>query len=146
MASLGRSSATMTSHGHTNGVAETHEKGTKRRDKVRIFRFFADDCPYGDADGISVTVMCLVGTGNIGKVHFKNLRANPRVSLKYVVDVDVKAAEAFAAKVANCTPLAALDKALAVMRGFDCISDMVSHRIPKSRLWSLPPPLLFTRI
>lgn len=37
------------------------------------------------------------GAGRIGKIHAANIQRNPRAALKYVVDVDKKAAEALAA-------------------------------------------------
>lgn len=37
------------------------------------------------------------GAGRIGKIHAANIQRNPRAALKYVVDVDRKAAEALAA-------------------------------------------------
>jgi myo-inositol 2-dehydrogenase/D-chiro-inositol 1-dehydrogenase len=56
--------------------------------------------------------VCLVGSGRIGKVHFANIVANPRLQLKYVVDVDLKVAQDFASKVPNCKAVPKLEEAL----------------------------------
>jgi len=53
--------------------------------------------------------VCLVGLGRIGQVHLKNILGNPRLNLKYVVDVDTNAAQSAAAKASNCKALATLD-------------------------------------
>jgi myo-inositol 2-dehydrogenase / D-chiro-inositol 1-dehydrogenase len=41
---------------------------------------------------------CLVGAGFIGPVHAANLAANPGARLKWVIDLDLHAAEVLAAK------------------------------------------------
>jgi len=56
--------------------------------------------------------VCLVGSGRIGAVHLKNILANQRLELRYVVDVDTKAAQAAASQAANCKPLSSIDEAL----------------------------------
>jgi len=51
------------------------------------------------------------GAGRIGKIHAANIQRNPRATLKYVVDVDPKAAEALAA--ASGASVADADRVLA---------------------------------
>lgn len=57
--------------------------------------------------------VCLVGCGRIGKVHLRNILANPRLTLRYVVDVDANAAQASASQATNCKALSTIDEALA---------------------------------
>eukprot|EP01104_Vermistella_antarctica_P002710 TRINITY_DN12928_c0_g1_i1.p1 TRINITY_DN12928_c0_g1~~TRINITY_DN12928_c0_g1_i1.p1 ORF type:complete len:355 (-),score=94.39 TRINITY_DN12928_c0_g1_i1:32-1096(-) len=54
----------------------------------------------------------IVGSGRIGRVHFDNTAGNPRCSLRYVVDVDLAAAEALASKVVGCQAVASIEEAL----------------------------------
>jgi len=56
--------------------------------------------------------VCLVGSGRIGAVHLRNILANPRLELRYVVDVDAKAAAHAASQAVNCKPLGTIDEAL----------------------------------
>jgi len=53
--------------------------------------------------------VCVVGCGRIGAVHIKNVLGNTRLNLKYIVDVDLKAANNWAAKAPNCKALDILD-------------------------------------
>jgi len=57
--------------------------------------------------------VCLVGGGRIGTVHLRNIINNPRLELKYFVDVDEQIANSYAAKAPNCKALSKLDEALA---------------------------------
>jgi len=57
--------------------------------------------------------VCLVGLGRIGAVHLRSIIANPRLELKYVVDVDFKAATNAAALAPHAKPLGKIDEALA---------------------------------
>ncbi len=54
---------------------------------------------------------CLFGAGRIGSVHADNIHANPRTTLKYVVDIDGVAASRLAGKYGATT--ADVDTALA---------------------------------
>jgi len=46
--------------------------------------------------------IALVGLGRIGAVHFKNINANPRLELRYVVDVNAEVGARFAALAPTC--------------------------------------------
>jgi len=74
--------------------------------------------------------VCLVGSGRIGAVHLKNILANQRLELKYVVDVDAKAAQAAAAQAASCKPLSSLDEALkdASVKGIVICTPTAAHK------------------
>eukprot|EP01119_Soliformovum_irregulare_P008901 TRINITY_DN21_c0_g1_i1.p1 TRINITY_DN21_c0_g1~~TRINITY_DN21_c0_g1_i1.p1 ORF type:complete len:336 (-),score=96.98 TRINITY_DN21_c0_g1_i1:62-1069(-) len=54
--------------------------------------------------------VALIGGGRIGKVHYANIVANQRLKLLWVVDVDLKAAETCASKVAGCKFSATIDE------------------------------------
>ncbi len=54
---------------------------------------------------------CLFGAGRIGSVHADNINANPRTTLKYVVDIDGAAASRLAGQYGATT--ADVDSALA---------------------------------
>jgi myo-inositol 2-dehydrogenase/D-chiro-inositol 1-dehydrogenase len=57
--------------------------------------------------------VALVGTGRIGVVHLRNICGNPRLTLKYVVDVDIKSAERAAAQTVSAKALTSIDEVLA---------------------------------
>eukprot|EP01114_Cavostelium_apophysatum_P011803 TRINITY_DN262_c0_g1_i2.p1 TRINITY_DN262_c0_g1~~TRINITY_DN262_c0_g1_i2.p1 ORF type:complete len:336 (+),score=86.48 TRINITY_DN262_c0_g1_i2:97-1104(+) len=57
--------------------------------------------------------ICLVGAGRIGVVHLRNLIANPRVTVKYVVDVNVEHAQRAVSQTISAKALTTIDEALA---------------------------------
>jgi len=57
--------------------------------------------------------VCLVGGGRIGTVHLRNIINNPRLDLKYFVDVDEGIAKSYAAKAPGCKALLSIGEALA---------------------------------
>jgi len=56
--------------------------------------------------------VALIGGGRIGAVHASNILANPRLSLRYVVDIDENAAKTWAAKAPNCQAVTSIDPVL----------------------------------
>ena len=54
----------------------------------------------------------LAGIGRIGKVHLKNILGNPRLRLKWIVDVDLKAAQEAAQPLHDVKATSNLDEAL----------------------------------
>ena len=55
--------------------------------------------------------ICLVGAGRIAEVHSKNIYNHKKIDLKYVVDINFKAAKKIASKY-NAIPLSSIDEAL----------------------------------
>ena len=55
--------------------------------------------------------ICLVGAGRIAEVHSKNIYNHRKITLKYVIDINFKAANKIASKY-NAIPLSSIDEAL----------------------------------
>jgi len=56
--------------------------------------------------------VALIGVGRIGAIHFKNILNNHDLSLKWVIDVNEKAAQEFASKVPGCQASSSTTKML----------------------------------
>jgi len=74
--------------------------------------------------------VALIGTGRIGVVHLRNICANPRLTLKYVVDVDIKSAERAAAQTVSAKALTTIDEVLAdkEVQGIVICTPTAQHR------------------
>ena len=55
--------------------------------------------------------ICLVGAGRIAEVHSKNIYNHKKITLKYVIDINFKAAKKIASKY-NAIPLSSIDEVL----------------------------------
>jgi len=74
--------------------------------------------------------VALIGSGRIGAVHLRNILANPRLDLRYVVDVDAKSAAAAAAQGTHCKALTSIDEAIAdkSVKGVVICTPTATHR------------------
>jgi len=74
--------------------------------------------------------VALVGTGRIGVVHLRNIVANPRLTLKYVVDVDIKSAERAASQTVSAKAVTTIDEVLAdnEVKGIVICTPTAQHR------------------
>jgi len=74
--------------------------------------------------------VALVGTGRIGVVHLKHILGNPRLTLKYVVDVDEKSAQRAANQSTTAKALTTIDEVLAdkEVKGIVICTPTAQHR------------------
>jgi len=74
--------------------------------------------------------VALVGSGRIGVVHLKNILGNSRLSLKYVVDVDIKSAERAASHGVNVKAVSRLEEVLvdSEVKGIIICTPTAAHR------------------
>jgi len=74
--------------------------------------------------------VCLVGCGRIGQVHLRHILANPRLELRYVVDVDLNAATIAAQKGTSAKALQTVDAAIADkdLKGIIICTPTAQHR------------------
>jgi len=74
--------------------------------------------------------VALVGSGRIGVVHLRNILANPRLTLKYVVDVDEKSAARAASQSTTAKAVTSIDEVLADkdVKGIIICTPTAQHR------------------
>jgi len=74
--------------------------------------------------------VALVGSGRIGVVHLRNVLANSNLTLKYVVDVDLKSAERAASLAVNAKAVTRLEEVLGdpEVKGIIICTPTAAHR------------------